>query len=177
MKILLFSLFFCTALPADSWSRYPLSSLLQGYQCVRHDEHISYGNLGDSVPPFGLSFSSGNPPAFSHHIKHIGAGGCCHLPSSSLISLSLSLAGNLQNVLAAANEEGIVRIYNTESRESPLLKGMCDTPLFSNDLSVFRKYEWLMVCALTEWLAHENAVFDIAWVPGEAQLVSSLYIN
>lgn len=23
-----------------------------------------------------------------------------------------------------------------------------------------------------EWLAHENAVFDIAWVPGEAQLVS-----
>ncbi|KAG7222725.1 hypothetical protein INR49_026334 [Caranx melampygus] len=50
------------ALPADSWSRYPLSSLLQGYQCVRHDEHISYGNLGDSVPPFGLSFSSGNPP-------------------------------------------------------------------------------------------------------------------
>lgn len=23
-----------------------------------------------------------------------------------------------------------------------------------------------------EWLAHENAVFDIAWVPREAQLVS-----
>ncbi|MEQ2188496.1 hypothetical protein GOODEAATRI_015705 [Goodea atripinnis] len=58
----------------------PLSSLLGGYQCVRHDEHISYGNTGDSVPPFGLTFSS-------------------------------------------------------------------------------------------EWLAHENAVFDIAWVPGEPQLV------
>ncbi|XP_023152774.2 denticleless protein homolog isoform X1 [Amphiprion ocellaris] len=101
------------ALPADPWSRYPLSSLLEGYQCVRHDEHVSYGNLGDSVPPFGLAFSS---------------------------------AVTLQNVLAAANEEGIVRIYNTESRDNPLLK---------------------------EWLAHENAVFDIAWVPGEPQLVTA----
>ncbi|KAL7389024.1 hypothetical protein ABVT39_024995 [Epinephelus coioides] len=101
------------ALPADPWPRYPLSSLLGGYQCVRHDEHISYGNLGDSVPPFGLAFSS---------------------------------AGHLHSVLAAANEEGIVRIYNTERREQPLLK---------------------------EWLAHENAVFDIAWVPGEPQLVTA----
>ncbi|XP_047429862.1 denticleless protein homolog [Mugil cephalus] len=101
------------ALPADPWSRYPLSSLLEGYKCVRHDEHISYGNLGDTVPPFGLAFSS---------------------------------AGGQQDVLAAANEEGIVRIYNTESRNSPLLK---------------------------EWLAHENAVFDIAWVPGEPQLVTA----
>lgn len=25
-----------------------------------------------------------------------------------------------------------------------------------------------------EWLAHENAVFDIAWVPGEPHLVSSI---
>uniref|UniRef100_G3P6F7 Denticleless E3 ubiquitin n=1 Tax=Gasterosteus aculeatus aculeatus TaxID=481459 RepID=G3P6F7_GASAC len=55
-------------------------------------------------------------------------------------------AGNMQNVLAAANEEGIVRIYNTESREKPLVK---------------------------EWLAHENAVFDIAWVPGEPHLVTA----
>uniref|UniRef100_UPI0037E7FA46 denticleless protein homolog n=1 Tax=Semicossyphus pulcher TaxID=241346 RepID=UPI0037E7FA46 len=101
------------ALPADLWHGYPLSTLLEGYQCVRHDEHISYGNLGDSVPPFGLAFSS---------------------------------AGNMQNVLAAANEEGIVRIYNTESRENKLLK---------------------------EWLAHENAVFDLAWVPGEPQLVTA----
>ncbi|XP_019953130.2 denticleless protein homolog [Paralichthys olivaceus] len=101
------------AAPADPWPRLPLSSLLQGFQCVRHDEHISYGNLGDSVPPFGLAFSS---------------------------------AGDMQNVLAAANEEGIVRIYNTESRENTLLK---------------------------EWLAHENAVFDIAWVPGEPQLVTA----
>ncbi|XP_034555914.1 denticleless protein homolog [Notolabrus celidotus] len=100
------------ALPADRY-RYPLSSLLEGYQCVRHDEHISYGNMGDSVPPFGLAFSS---------------------------------AGNLQNVVAAANEEGIVRIYNTERRENALRN---------------------------EWLAHENAVFDIAWVPGEPQLVTA----
>ncbi|XP_037605806.1 denticleless protein homolog [Sebastes umbrosus] len=101
------------AVPADPRPSYPLSSLLGGYQCVRHDEHISYGNLGDSVPPFGLAFSS---------------------------------AGNMQNILAAANEEGIVRIYNTESREKTLLK---------------------------EWLAHENAVFDIAWVPGEPHLVTA----
>ncbi|KAM7395221.1 hypothetical protein PAMA_006806 [Pampus argenteus] len=101
------------ALPADLWHKYPLSSLLTGYQCVRHDEHISYGNLGNSVPPFGLAFSS---------------------------------ARDLQNILAVANEEGIVRLYNTESRENPLLK---------------------------EWLAHENAVFDIAWVPGESQLVTA----
>lgn len=30
------------------------------------------------------------------------------------------------------------------------------------------------MCA--EWLAHENAVFDIAWVPGEAQLVSIIHL-
>lgn len=101
------------AIPADPWSRYPLSSLLEGYRCVRHDEHISYGNLGNSVPPFGLAFSS---------------------------------ARDLQNILAAANEEGIVRLYNTESREYPLRKA---------------------------WLAHENAVFDIAWMPGEPQLVTA----
>ncbi|KAK9531405.1 hypothetical protein VZT92_010832 [Zoarces viviparus] len=101
------------ALPVDPRPRYPLSSLLGGFECVRHDEHISHGNLGDPVPPFGLAFSS---------------------------------AGHMQNVLAAANEEGIVRIYNTESRGKPLLK---------------------------EWLAHENAVFDIAWVPGEPHLVTA----
>ncbi|XP_072218034.1 denticleless protein homolog [Leuresthes tenuis] len=101
------------ARPTDSNSRIPLSSLLEGYQCLRHDEHISYGNMGDTVPPFGLAFSS---------------------------------AGDMQNVLAAANEEGVVRIYNTESRKNSLLK---------------------------EWLAHENAVFDIAWVPGESQLVTA----
>nr|XP_061842707.1 denticleless protein homolog [Nerophis lumbriciformis] len=101
------------ALPAHPWPKYPLGSFLQGYQCVCHDEHVSYGNLGDSVPPFGLSFSS---------------------------------ARETQDVLAVANEEGIVRIYNTEGRGNPLLK---------------------------EWLAHENAVFDIAWVPGESQLVTA----
>ncbi|XP_036003199.1 denticleless protein homolog [Fundulus heteroclitus] len=101
------------AFPADPCSRIPLSSLLEGYQCVRHDEHVSFGTMGDSVPPFGLAFSS---------------------------------AGDMRHVLAAANEEGIVRIYDTESRENPLLK---------------------------EWLAHENAVFDIAWVPGEPQLVTA----
>ncbi|XP_071775216.1 denticleless protein homolog [Centroberyx gerrardi] len=101
------------AVPSDPCPRYPLTSLLEGYQCARHDEHISYGNLGDTVPPFGLAFSS---------VK------------------------GLQNVLAVANEEGVVRLYNTENRGNPVLK---------------------------EWLAHENAVFDLAWVPGEASLVTA----
>lgn len=55
--------------PAEFWPRYPLSSLLEGYQCVRHDEHISYGNLGDSVPPFGMAFSSGNLISMSHNFQ------------------------------------------------------------------------------------------------------------
>uniref|UniRef100_A0A672HFV8 Denticleless E3 ubiquitin protein ligase homolog (Drosophila) n=1 Tax=Salarias fasciatus TaxID=181472 RepID=A0A672HFV8_SALFA len=73
---------------------------------------------------------------------------CPKFPLSSLLEgyKSFSSVGSLQDVLAAANEEGIVRIYNTENREQPLLK---------------------------EWLAHENAVFDIAWVPGESQLVTA----
>uniref|UniRef100_A0A3Q2R3U3 Denticleless E3 ubiquitin protein ligase homolog (Drosophila) n=1 Tax=Fundulus heteroclitus TaxID=8078 RepID=A0A3Q2R3U3_FUNHE len=86
----------------DPCSRIPLSSLLEGYQCVRHDEHVSFGTMGDSVPPFGLAFSS---------------------------------AGDMHHVLAAANEEG----------------------------------------AFKEWLAHENAVFDIAWVPGESHLTPVIY--
>lgn len=100
-------------LPTNALPKYPLSFLLQGYNCVRHDEHISYGNMGNGVPPFGLAFSS---------------------------------ALNMHNVLAVANEEGFVRISNTESWDNALLK---------------------------EWLAHENAVFDIAWVPGEPQLVTA----
>ncbi|MBN3309616.1 DTL protein, partial [Amia calva] len=94
-------------------SRYPLSSLIDCFQCARQDEHISYGDMGIAVPPFGCTFSS---------------------------------AQGLQQVLAVANEEGIVRLYNTESRSSPILK---------------------------EWMAHANAVFDIAWVPGEHCLVTA----
>ncbi|KTG05971.1 hypothetical protein cypCar_00014172 [Cyprinus carpio] len=37
---------------------YPLSSLLDGYQCARQDEHISYGASAAAVPPFGCTFSS-----------------------------------------------------------------------------------------------------------------------
>ncbi|KAL0965030.1 hypothetical protein UPYG_G00275870 [Umbra pygmaea] len=97
----------------DIRRKYNLSSLLDCYQCVRHDEHISYGNLGYAVPPFGCTFST---------------------------------APGLQNVLAVANEEGVVRLYHTERKQSPVLK---------------------------EWMAHENAVFDLAWVPGEAKLVTA----
>ncbi|KAJ8355600.1 hypothetical protein SKAU_G00183940 [Synaphobranchus kaupii] len=97
----------------DLWPKHPLSSLLTGYQCARHDEHISYGSLGIAAPPFGCAFST---------------------------------AQELQNVLAVANEEGMVRLYNTESRSRPVLK---------------------------EWAAHENAIFDLSWVPGEASLVTA----
>ncbi|XP_030637580.1 denticleless protein homolog [Chanos chanos] len=93
--------------------KYPLESLLGCFQCVRPDEHISYGNSGTAVPPFGCTFST---------------------------------APGQQNVLAVANEEGVVRLYNTEATQSYVLK---------------------------EWLAHENAVFDLAWVPGEARLVTA----
>ncbi|KAL2082529.1 hypothetical protein ACEWY4_022347 [Coilia grayii] len=92
---------------------YPLSPLLEGYQCARQDEHISYGNLGIVVPPFGCSFSSDRE-------QH--------------------------NVLAVANEDGILSLYNTESRQNPILK---------------------------EWMAHDNAIFDVTWVPGEASLVTA----
>lgn len=42
-----------------------------------------------------------------------------------LTGVSLSPAPGLHSALAVANEEGIVRLYNTESRENPVLKGMC----------------------------------------------------
>ncbi|XP_017311441.1 denticleless protein homolog isoform X2 [Ictalurus punctatus] len=48
-------------------------------------------------------------------------------------------------MLAVANEEGIVSLYNTERRST----------------------------VLKEWLAHDNAVFDIAWVPGANNLVTA----
>ncbi|XP_062324303.1 denticleless protein homolog [Osmerus eperlanus] len=97
----------------DSCPGFHLTSLLDCFQCSQHDEHISNGNLGEAVPPFGCAFST---------------------------------ARGMQGVLAVANEEGIVRLYNTENRKSPVLK---------------------------EWMAHENAVFDIAWVPGETSLVTA----
>ncbi|XP_029108873.1 denticleless protein homolog [Scleropages formosus] len=98
---------------------FPLSSLLECYQCARQDEHISFGSMGTAVPPFVCSFSTGetlpSPPS--------GAG-----------------------VLAVSNEEGIVRIYDTDKQKNQVLK---------------------------EWMAHDNAVFDIAWVPGEPKLVTA----
>ncbi|XP_044146215.1 denticleless protein homolog [Bufo gargarizans] len=94
---------------------FPLQSLLQCFQCVREDEHISYGEASLPVPPFGCSFSS--VPHMSH-------------------------------VVAVSNEEGIVRLYDTECRDMQ------------------RKI-------LKDWQAHTNAVFDLAWVPGEHKLVTA----
>ncbi|XP_068964860.1 denticleless protein homolog isoform X2 [Petaurus breviceps papuanus] len=100
----------------NGWSsQYPLQSLLTGYQCSYNDDHVSYGEMGVPVPPFGCTFSS---------------------------------APNLEHMLAVANEEGFVRLYNTESRT-------CRRKFFQ------------------EWMAHWNAIFDLAWVPGEHRLVTA----
>ncbi|KAL4673393.1 hypothetical protein H8959_017327 [Pygathrix nigripes] len=61
---------------------------------------------------------------------------------------TFSSAPNMEHVLAVANEEGFVRLYNTESQ-------------------TFRKK------CFKEWMAHWNAVFDLAWVPGELKLVTA----
>ncbi|XP_072503993.1 denticleless protein homolog isoform X2 [Notamacropus eugenii] len=61
---------------------------------------------------------------------------------------TFSTAPNLEHILAVANEEGFVRLYNTESRA-------CRKKFFQ------------------EWMAHWNAIFDLAWVPGEHRLVTA----
>ncbi|NWH61549.1 DTL protein, partial [Geococcyx californianus] len=57
-------------------------------------------------------------------------------------------APDLEHVLAVANEEGFVRLYDTEARSTSKL--------------IFK-----------EWQAHSNAVFDLAWVPGEHKIVTA----
>uniref|UniRef100_A0A671N9V2 Denticleless protein homolog n=1 Tax=Sinocyclocheilus anshuiensis TaxID=1608454 RepID=A0A671N9V2_9TELE len=59
---------------------------------------------------------------------------------------TFSSAPGQQNSLAVANEEGFVTIFNTGEKQSSVLK---------------------------EWQAHDNAVFDIAWVPGANSLVTA----
>uniref|UniRef100_A0A8C8SFQ0 Denticleless E3 ubiquitin protein ligase homolog n=1 Tax=Pelusios castaneus TaxID=367368 RepID=A0A8C8SFQ0_9SAUR len=95
--------------------QYPLQHLLDCYQCSQQDDHLSYGEMGMPVPPFGCTFST---------------------------------ASDMQHVLAVANEEGFVRLYDTETQNS--------------GKQIFR-----------EWLAHSNAVFDLAWVPGEHKIVTA----
>ncbi|NXP31168.1 DTL protein, partial [Leiothrix lutea] len=93
----------------------PLQHLLESYQCSREDDHLSYGEMGMPVPPFGCTFST---------------------------------APNLEHILAVANEEGFVRLYDTEAQTTSKL--------------IFK-----------EWQAHSNAVFDLAWVPGEHRIVTA----
>ncbi|NWI88468.1 DTL protein, partial [Pitta sordida] len=93
----------------------PLQHLLDGFQCSQEDDHLSYGEMGMPVPPFGCTFST---------------------------------APHLEHVLAVANEEGFVRLYDTEAQTTSKL--------------IFK-----------EWQAHSNAVFDLAWVPGEHKIVTA----
>ncbi|CAM9867210.1 unnamed protein product [Bubo scandiacus] len=104
-----------SATPPCRSSPLPLQHLLDGYQCSREDDHLSYGETGMPVPPFGCTFSA---------------------------------APNLEHVLAVANEEGFVRLYDTEAQ--------------TNSKLIFK-----------EWQAHSNAVFDLAWVPGEHKIVTA----
>ncbi|NWS65431.1 DTL protein, partial [Crotophaga sulcirostris] len=96
-------------------SPLPLHHLLDNYHCSREDDHLSYGETGMPVPPFGCTFSA---------------------------------APNLEHILAVANEEGFVRLYDTEAQTTSKL--------------IFK-----------EWQAHSNAVFDLAWVPGEHRIVTA----
>ncbi|NXC39591.1 DTL protein, partial [Penelope pileata] len=93
----------------------PLQHFLDGYRCSREDDHLSYGEIGMPVPPFGCSFSA---------------------------------APNFEHILAVANEEGFVRLYDTEAQSTSNL--------------IFK-----------EWQAHSNAVFDLAWVPREHRIVTA----
>ncbi|XP_041269545.1 denticleless protein homolog [Onychostruthus taczanowskii] len=101
--------------PARRSSALPLHHLLESYQCSQEDDHLSYGETGTPVPPFGCTFST---------------------------------APDLEHVLAVANEEGFVRLYDTEAQTTSKL--------------IFK-----------EWQAHSNAVFDLAWVPGEHRIVTA----
>ncbi|XP_015283101.1 PREDICTED: denticleless protein homolog [Gekko japonicus] len=60
---------------------------------------------------------------------------------------TFSTAPELQHILAVANEEGFVRLYDTQTQAS--------------DKQIFR-----------EWQAHSNAVFDLTWVPSEHKIVT-----
>ncbi|KAM9273302.1 denticleless protein homolog [Cariama cristata] len=104
-----------SAAPPRRSSPLPLQHLLDSYQCSQEDDHLSYGETGMPVPPFGCTFSA---------------------------------APNLEHVLAVANEEGFVRLYDTEAQPTSKL--------------IFK-----------EWQAHSNAVFDLAWVPGEHRIVTA----
>lgn len=39
--------------------KFSLHHLLGQYQCIKEDDHHSYGEMGIPVPPFGCSFSTG----------------------------------------------------------------------------------------------------------------------
>ncbi|XP_064270363.1 denticleless protein homolog isoform X2 [Passer domesticus] len=103
------------AAPARRCSALPLQHVLESFQCSQEDDHLSYGETGKPVPPFGCTFST---------------------------------APNLEHVLAVANEEGFVRLYDTEAQTTSKL-------------------------IIKEWQAHSNAVFDLAWVPGEHRIVTA----
>jgi len=95
----------------------PLQHLLGSYQCSREDDHLSHGETGMPVPPFGCAFSAGKA-GFERPFSGPGCGHHCQLAfsyffflfhmSHALVSefLVLKRAGN--SVLAA--RRGINRV-------------------------------------------------------------------
>lgn len=54
-------------------SPLPLQHLLDSYQCSREDDHLSYGETGMPVPPFGCAFSAGKV-TFERPFQGLGCG-------------------------------------------------------------------------------------------------------
>ncbi|XP_042326482.1 denticleless protein homolog [Sceloporus undulatus] len=92
-------------------------------------------------------------------VQHLLKGYCCAIeddfPSYGEIGLpvppfgcTFSTASGAQHILAVANEEGIVRLYDTHTQKT------------------YRK-------VFGEWQAHSNAVFDLAWMPKEHTIVTA----
>lgn len=80
---------------------------------------INTSPLGTSATPCPLS--GWLSATVRHH--HLLYSWLRLLDANQNLSFFCRSAGEQQNVLAVANEEGIVRLYNTESRKDPLLKG------------------------------------------------------
>uniref|UniRef100_UPI00358DF69F denticleless protein homolog n=1 Tax=Myxine glutinosa TaxID=7769 RepID=UPI00358DF69F len=68
-----------------------------------------------------------------------------HIPP---LSCAFSEEPGSGHIFAASSEEGKIRVYDTERSQQ-------------------------RSAVILEWLAHSNAVFDLAWMPGEAKLATA----
>lgn len=68
-------------------SALPLQHLLESYACRREDDHLSYGETGMPVPPFGCRFSAGTAPSWE---AALGCG-ICRMPGLAVLLQGLAL--------------------------------------------------------------------------------------